>query len=164
MSLRTTPHVERAVVLHASLPGIHVRKVSRMKITYKGWLNTKGEDSSYSDQTETIGTTSAVLGLEAIRVTSSDPNVKVRGKFKVSDVVESNGWAQDNEWLGGPGFGHHLEWVELKLEGSAADQYEINYEVHVSGGGWLGIQKNGAKAGAVGNRIQAFRAWITNRN
>ena len=47
-----------------------------------------------------------------------------------------------------------IQALELRLNGSLANQYDIYYRVHSAGYGWLGWAKNGDSAGTTGLNIQ----------
>lgn len=70
--------------------------------------------------------------------------------------VANIGW---QEWrsagyVGTVGQGLAIQALELRLNGSLANQYDIYYRVHSAGYGWLGWAKNGDSAGTTGLNIQ----------
>ncbi|WP_373485238.1 hypothetical protein [Acetobacterium malicum] len=74
----------------------------------------------------------------------------------------TRGWKTDDLMSGTEGLSYRLEAIQIKLTGTAADQFDVYYQVHAQNIGWMGWAKNGESAGTAGYgyRLEGIRVKI----
>lgn len=113
------------------------------------------------------GLTSGTVGqgrrVEALMVDIGGIGVSYRSH--VQDYGWMN-WVSNKEVSGTTGISKRLEAVQIKLEGEAANQYDIVYRAHVQDYGWMGWVKNGETAGTegLGLRLEALEVRLEPKN
>lgn len=128
-------------------------------IRYNAHLASTGT-VGFRNQPDVIGTTGETRGLEALLIeVMNGPNLVVRGICKPHAIAVQEERI-NGQWMGTQGQGHHLEWLQLWLTGNDASRYSIYYRVYLSGSGWSPTVMDGAQAGALEQRIEAFAGWI----
>lgn len=122
-------------------------------VVYQAHSANRGWSPSVLDG-QNAGTTGKSLSLQALNVSLSgvDDDSLIEARAHVANI----GW---QEWrsagyVGTVGQGLAIQALELRLNGSLANQYDIYYRVHSAGYGWLGWAKNGDSAGTTGLNIQ----------
>lgn len=122
-------------------------------VVYQAHSANRGWSPSVLDGQD-AGTTGKSLSLQALNVSLSgvDDDSQIEARAHVANI----GW---QEWrsagyVGTVGQGLAIQALELRLNGSLANQYDIYYRVHSAGYGWLGWAKNGDSAGTTGLNIQ----------
>lgn len=94
----------------------------------------------------TLGTTGESKRLEAINLSTSDPNVGLEYQSHIQNIGWESNWT--NGISGTEGQSLRLEAVRIRLTGSSADLYDVFYRTHVQNIGWMNWAKNGAEAGS----------------
>lgn len=122
-------------------------------VVYQAHSANRGWSPSVLDG-QNAGATGKSLSLQALNVSLSgvDDDSLIEARAHVANI----GW---QEWrsagyVGTVGQGLVIQALELRLNGSLANQYDIYYRVHSAGYGWLGWAKNGDSAGTTGLNIQ----------
>lgn len=131
--------------------------------TFGGVVNYVTHVQSYGWQ-EVVndGSISGTFGegkrLESIIISTSFPEDSLVYRTHVQGYGWLN-WVKEGDESGTVGEGKRLEAIQIKLQGTAAKEYDIYYRVHAQSYGWLGWAKNGAEAGTAGlaKRLEAIQ-------
>ena len=128
-------------------------------VIYQAHSANNGWSSSVFDGRE-AGTTGKSLSLQALNVSLAgvDDDSFIEARAHVANI----GWQdwRSAAYVGTVGQGLAIQALELRLNGSIANQYDIYYRVHSAGYGWLGWAKNGDSAGTTGLNIQVEAVQI----
>lgn len=132
-----------------------------MNMTYNANVQTIGLQSRVG-LNQVAGTTGQGLALKGISI-NLDNTLQPYGMLLADAHISNVGW-QTNKGLN-VNLGdnqNYLEGIRLNLTDKLAEKYDIYYQVHVEGAGWLGWAKNGQLAGSEGcqRRIEAFKIAI----
>lgn len=136
-------------------------------IKYIGHVQSIGDTKTVKDG-QTCGTTGQSKRLEAFAVTGLDnvPNIAVVGQAHCQNI----GWQNEvvfngKNFIGTKGKALRLEAIKLKLIGSSANKYKIEYRVHMQSIGWGNWASDGIMAGTVNQkrRIEAIEVKVVLR-
>lgn len=148
-----------------SAPGSTDIPFSAATITYRAHVSDIGWQRYVGDGV-LAGTTGESRCLEALNVEL----IGVDGSVSVTAHVQDYGWMDPIDvdgatYAGTVGESKRLEAVCLELKGSAANQFDIYYQTHVSHLGWLDWAKNGERAGSqgFGYGIEAIRVVLVQK-
>ena len=75
-------------------------------------------------------------------------------------------WVKDGALAGTTGQAKRVEAINIRLQGSISNDYDIYYRVHVQKHGWMPWVKNGELAGTTGQkkRIEAIQIMLVEKN
>lgn len=136
---------------------------SAMNLVYQAHVSSVGWQPAVTDN-EISGTTGKGLPVEAFAISIPEELGTVRCRAHVANVGWQD-WTDGKSYAGTVGQGEPMEAIQIKLEGSAAENYDIYYRVHVSNVGWLDWTENGAIAGTTGYAlsIEAIQVCYTEK-
>lgn len=133
---------------------------SSVSIVYNGHSQSLGWQGEISNGTM-AGTTGKSLRLEAFYI-----NLKgIDGSISYRSYVEGSKWqnyVSDGAVSGTTGQKKSLYAVQMNLSGSAAEKYDLYYQVHKSNIGWTGWVKNGTELGtdSLSKKIEAVQVLL----
>jgi uncharacterized protein YjdB len=126
-------------------------------ISYQAHIGGVGWQDIKTDGIE-AGTTGQNKSMEALRL---------YGDFNYSVYTEKMGWQPtvNRDMVAGTvGHTDPLKAVKISLGASMSSKYDIYYQVHVSGVGWMGWAKNGEPAGTISDKdIEAIKIVILSK-
>lgn len=136
-------------------------EVSQVKIRGIVHIQDIGDVNVSLNNPITFGTTGQSKRLEAITLSTDNPNLKLNYSTHVQDI----GWMAtktDNQLSGTTGQSKRLEAITISLSGADASKYDIYYRVHIQDVGWMNWAKNGQQAGSAGfsRRMEALQIQI----
>jgi len=163
-------------------------KISLPDVQYKSYIEGKGWEAHYAKSGELSGTTGESLRIQAIKIrltgdlaeqydilyrTHSEnlgwsewaKNDEVSGTEAEPLRMEQD-WVKNGELAGTTGESLRLEALEIKLDDSLAQKYDIHYRAHVQNIGWQDWVKNGELAGTTGEslRLEALEIKLLPKN
>lgn len=127
-------------------------------VAYIGYIQNEGFQKPTKYNMETAGTTGQSIQMEGLRVSSGIDGVEVLTNVHIQNIGwlnEAQGrYAYDGEYAGTMGKNLQIEAVQLQLVGENADQYTIQYRVHVQNEGWMPWTADNAISGTTGRGLQ----------
>lgn len=108
-----------------------------------------------------MGRTSQGLRLEAFKLSSQVPGVKLTYQAQVENIGWQQ-WVNDGQMMGTEGRGLRLEGMRIKITGPKAAYYDVQYQAHVQNIGWQQWVSNGQLSGTQGRglRLESIRVKI----
>lgn len=124
------------------------------KIQYMAHVSDIGWQS-YKNDGETAGTIGCSKAMEAliIKCTSPDSSNFIKYRAHCQDIGWQS-WKSSGEMAGTTGNSKAIEAVQIQIEGSYSELYDVYYRVHIRDFGWLGWAKNGQIAGSTGLSVR----------
>ena len=112
----------------------------------------------------TAGSDDTTLRLEAMKLKSLDPSLKLTYRAYVQNTGWQE-WVDENQVAGSMGQALRMEAFEIKATGTSADNFDIFYRAKVQNTGWTEWVKNGVTAGTIGQslRLEALQIRVVEK-
>lgn len=142
IQVKLSPKTEEAAGRAADAVG--VRYETRLEST--GWQVWKGNGATAGKASK-----KTVVNRVAVRVGAGTLTGGVQYRAYIKGTKWNQGWKADGAAAGKSN--KRIEAVQIKLTGLIAEEYDIYYRTYIPGYKWLDWAKNGATAGANGNKL-----------
>lgn len=116
-------------------------------LEYRAHISKQG-DLGFVQQAQIAGTTGKNIPIEGIDLFYNGSS----GYFEIESHISSIGWAKTTQ-IGSKGKAKTLEAFKVKLKGSVAKRYTIQYQSHIKNLGWESWKNEGEVSGTTGKKL-----------
>lgn len=125
-----------------------------VNVFYKGGQNNVGWMNNYYKNGATMGDTSHYLEMFTVSSPISDEEAVIQGRVFNNNEGWSS-WTYEGCTLGHEKSSNRLNALELKMVGTYADYYELQYRVYTDAQGWSQWKTDGKTAGLATNSVSS---------